>query len=75
MMTTRKEFCPPARATNGQYLRVVIKYLNDNPAQLNRQFADLVWTALFNAWPCASESPELKCTVNFNQRLMRVQLH
>jgi hypothetical protein len=44
--------CWPDGVTYIQILAVVIKYLEENPAQLHRPSGDLVETALQEAWPC-----------------------
>jgi hypothetical protein len=44
--------CPPAGVTNGQSVRVVVKFLNDNPEKLNLDEDELVTLALSKAFPC-----------------------
>jgi len=46
------KFCMPKSVTYGQTVRIVVKYLKDNPKRLNRGRVDLVWTALQDAYPC-----------------------
>ena len=45
-------FCIPTGVTNGQLAKVVVKYLNDNPSELHEPATALIWTALFEAFPC-----------------------
>jgi hypothetical protein len=46
------KFCTPDTATNSQLVRIVIKYLKDNPKTLNESRTVLVWRALLDAYPC-----------------------
>ncbi|PMZ76949.1 Rap1a/Tai family immunity protein [Pseudomonas sp. FW305-70] len=46
------KFCVPNGVTNGQLVRIVVKYLKDNPKQLNLTRTGLVWSALKDAYPC-----------------------
>jgi len=39
----------------GQEVRVVVKYLNDHPAELDEDGAILVAEALHRAWPCPNK--------------------
>jgi hypothetical protein len=45
-------YCIPANADNDQFVRVVLKYLNDNPATLNYPAGALVAKAVIAAFPC-----------------------
>ena len=45
-------FCPPDNATIGQSVRVVVKYLEDHPAELHEQDSLLIVKALDGAFPC-----------------------
>jgi hypothetical protein len=45
-------FCIPAKVTNDQEVRVVVKFLNDHPEQLHISEFLLVNGALVNVWPC-----------------------
>ena len=47
-----QKFCVPDNASNSQLVRVVVKYLNDNPKILNEERMSLVWLALMDAYPC-----------------------
>lgn len=46
------KICVPRNATRGQATRVVLAYLEQNPAQLHLNFKGLAHTALQKAWPC-----------------------
>lgn len=46
------KFCIPADVTNGQSVRIVIKYMKDNPKLLNENRTGLIWLALKDAYPC-----------------------
>lgn len=45
-------FCIPVSVTDGQLVRVVIRYLEYNPAQLHHNFTDLAVSAISAAYPC-----------------------
>jgi hypothetical protein len=45
-------FCIPDDATNGQILKTVMKYLNDNPDKLNKSRILLTYDALKAYYPC-----------------------
>jgi hypothetical protein len=45
-------FCRPEGANTGQALRIVVKYLTDNPAITDRDLRELAVEALQKAWPC-----------------------
>jgi hypothetical protein len=47
-----EKFCKPATVTNAQLVRIVVKYLQDNPKDLNQGRMTLVWMALMIAYPC-----------------------
>jgi hypothetical protein len=44
--------CPPAGATSGQAVRVVVKYIDDRPERLHEKFYTLALEALRAAFPC-----------------------
>lgn len=44
--------CPPEGVTMQQYIRVIIKFLNDHPEKLHLGRAHLVDEALGSAFPC-----------------------
>ncbi|MNP43722.1 hypothetical protein D3C76_1375580 [compost metagenome] len=46
------KFCEPDTATGNQLVRIVVKYLKDNPKMLNEGRTTLVWLALMDAYPC-----------------------
>ena len=48
----RYRVCPPEGGTFGQALKVVVAYMDQNPAQLHEAFPELANRALREAWPC-----------------------
>ena len=50
-------FCRPEGVPYGQVLRVINKYLENNPAVLHRRWDLLAYVALKTAFPCASGKP------------------
>jgi hypothetical protein len=44
--------CPPPTAPAGQAVRVVVAYINQNPARMHEAFELLAIEAFRNAWPC-----------------------
>jgi hypothetical protein len=49
---TATVYCIPSNADNDQFVRVVLKYLNDNPATLDYPAGALVAKAIIAAFPC-----------------------
>lgn len=49
---TQTTYCIPDNADNDQLVRVMDKYLNDNPAKLNDPAGQAVAKAIFDAFPC-----------------------
>ncbi len=47
------DFCPPEGVDGEQRIRVVVKYLEDNPKVLHHNAADLIHMAFLEAFPCA----------------------
>lgn len=47
-----KKFCVPSSMTYGQGVRIVVKYLQEHPAELNHHDSLLVLLALQDAYPC-----------------------
>jgi hypothetical protein len=47
--------CFPVGSNNGQYARIVVKYLNDHPERLHEDAKVLVASALRDAFPCQSK--------------------
>lgn len=47
-------FCRPEAVTHGQVLRVINKYLENNPAELHRRWDLLAYVALRTTFPCKS---------------------
>lgn len=45
-------YCLPKNTNNGQYLRVVINYIEANPALSHRPASLLIMMALTDAFPC-----------------------
>jgi hypothetical protein len=45
-------FCPPPRVALGQNVKIVVKYLDDHPKQMNDDFTLLVVRAFNQVWPC-----------------------
>lgn len=48
-------FCIPDGVERGQMVRIVLKYIRDNPAEANEHTALLVIKALRKAYPCPSK--------------------
>ena len=46
------QLCVPTDVTNGQMLKVVVKYMGDHPDHLNWRYTALIFDALHAAWPC-----------------------
>jgi Rap1a immunity proteins len=44
--------CPESGVTDGQAVRVVVKYIDDRPQRLHEDFRALAVEALRAAWPC-----------------------
>lgn len=47
-----EKYCSPDGVTWSQLVRVVVKYLRDNPKTLNDNKTVLAWRALRDAYPC-----------------------
>jgi hypothetical protein len=53
-----KDFCIYLKSatelgpTNGQFLRVVVKYIDDRPGRLHENFHNLAHEAFRETWPC-----------------------
>lgn len=47
--------CPPSTATVLQATKVIVAYLDQNPARLHEQFLGLAREALAHAWPCSTQ--------------------
>jgi hypothetical protein len=54
-MSDTSTICPPEGVTLLQSMRVVVKYLEGNPAKLNLHESLLVELVLAKAFPCASK--------------------
>lgn len=46
------KYCMPGNVTNGQMVRILVKYLKDNPKLLNKSNTVLMWSAFKDAYPC-----------------------
>jgi hypothetical protein len=49
----KKQICIPTKnVKQGQIIKVVIKYLNDNPQRLHEQYTHIIYLAITEAFPC-----------------------
>ncbi len=46
------DMCAPGEVTQGQVLRVVVRYIDERPARQLENFVKLAAEALRAAWPC-----------------------
>lgn len=53
--TISKPYCQANDVENGQIVRIVLKYIRDNPADANKPTALLIIRALAKAYPCPSK--------------------
>jgi hypothetical protein len=44
--------CQPQGITVGQQVRIVLKYLSENPKELHKLAQEIIFEALKQAWPC-----------------------
>lgn len=51
-ITLMKHACPPSNASTEQAVRVVVKYLRENPERLNMPASVLVTDAIRSSFPC-----------------------
>jgi hypothetical protein len=51
-MFNQAVFCPPQKATNEQFIRVVVAYIDKHPEMMHQPFESLALFALMEAWPC-----------------------
>jgi len=49
------DYCFPKGVTNGQTAKIVIKYLNDHPQDLQYSAGSLIVAAFTDAFPCSVE--------------------
>ena len=49
------DICLPKGSTVGQAVRVVVQYIDSQPARLHEDFVDLAAEALRAAWPCPAQ--------------------
>jgi hypothetical protein len=47
--------CPPKGMPSSQVAKVVVAYLDQNPARLHQAFLGLAYEAVAIAWPCAAQ--------------------
>lgn len=47
-------FCPPSSVTVGQAVRIMVKYFEDNPENLNMDFASMAVIRFRQLWPCTA---------------------
>ena len=47
-----KNFCMPNEVTTNQTIKIVVKYLNDNPSELHLPDVFLIQKAIIKAFPC-----------------------
>jgi Rap1a immunity proteins len=52
VLTRLKAVCPPSSATHGQNVRIVVRYMQDNPQVTHQDIRDIAVDALRAAWPC-----------------------
>lgn len=52
--------CIPEAVTAGQAQKVVVKYLQDHPAELHQPRGFLTWWAMRDAFPCARKQTSKK---------------
>lgn len=48
--------CPPSGSSGGQWVRVVVQYIDNRPGRLHENFAILAREALRAAWPCKNSN-------------------
>jgi len=53
VLDRKLRFCRPEGATIVQGLSVVMKFMDDHPAETDQNFVDLTLRALRVAWPCS----------------------
>jgi hypothetical protein len=51
-------FCGPPKVSNEQLVRVVVKYLSDNPDKLNQDPGLVTMLALAKSFPCRPATPQ-----------------
>lgn len=52
LMDNSNSFCLPLTVTNGQFVRIVTRFLNDNPEKLHYAAQPTVMYALYKTFPC-----------------------
>ena len=48
----KHSICPPKKVTSGQLREIVVKYLDEQTEDLQKDASELVWDALIVAYPC-----------------------
>ncbi len=56
-VASSKEYCPPAEMLDEQVVRVVMKWLEENPREMHQHAAVAVRQALTQAFPCQKIQP------------------
>jgi hypothetical protein len=51
-ITLMKHACPPSNSSTAQAVRIVVKYLRDNPERLHMPASVLVTDAIRSSFPC-----------------------
>jgi len=51
-LSQNKDFCISSAVANGQFIRVVVQYIDSRPARQHEDFLLLAREALQAAWPC-----------------------
>ena len=51
-LTITPEFCVPKGVTTGQAVAVVVRYADEHPQDMHLEFAEVVFHALQEVWPC-----------------------
>lgn len=44
--------CLPDKGSTQEYIEVILHYLDEHPNMLHESYGYLVWSALFDAYPC-----------------------
>ncbi|SEE38000.1 hypothetical protein SAMN05444161_5589 [Rhizobiales bacterium GAS191] len=52
---TPNRSCPPRGVPDSQVAKVVVAYLDQNPARLHQVFLGLAYEAVAKAWPCPAQ--------------------
>src|ERR1700733_1751124 len=63
-MPTDVRACPPAQGSTVESAKVLLRYLDKNPARLSEAGITLAIEALRDAWPCAGDDAAAPSTVS-----------